>query len=147
MKTYGQIITQERKQQGLSGRRLAELVNISETHLRNIENGKRQTTPKTLQQIARTLAINPSKLLEAWVSENLEGIDYDPEILTQLRKPDMDIEQIETMYGIDRARAAYEKIKPCTTGKKMQAARPDTLLEVRVALKNCLGMIDDLKNI
>ena len=146
MKTYGQIITKERKQRGLSGRRLAELVDISETHLRNIENGKRQTTPQTLQRIARALAINPSKLIEAWVLENLEGIDYDPDLLGQIRKPDMDFEQIETMYGIDRARAVYEKINSCTTGKKMKALDPDILLEVRIALKNCLGMIDDIKN-
>ena len=146
MKTYGQIITAERKRQGLSGRRLAQLVDVSETHLRNIENGRRQTTPQTLQRIARALAINPSRMIEAWMLESLEGIDYDPELLSYVRKPDMDFEQIETMYGIDRARAVYEKINACTTGKKMKALDPDTLLEVRVALKNCLGMIDDIKN-
>jgi transcriptional regulator with XRE-family HTH domain len=144
MKTYGQIIKQARTDRALSGRRLAERVGISETHLRNIENGRRQTTPQTLQNIARSLSMNPSPLINAWIEENLEGVDYNPSLLQHVYAPDMDGAQIETMYGIDRARAAYDKIKTCTTGAKMKDLDPETLLEVRVALKNCLGMIDDL---
>ncbi len=146
MDTYGTIISQERKDQQLSGRRLAELSDVSEAHLRGIENGSRQTTPSTLQKISNALHINPSKLIDAWLVESLEGITYDPALLDQVRKPDMRFDQIEKMYGIDQARAAYEKIKSSTTGRKMKELKQDTLLEVRVALKNCLGFIEDLKD-
>ncbi len=41
--------------------------------------------------------------------------------------------------------AAYDKIRGCTTGKKMKALKQETLFEVRLALMNCLGLIDDLR--
>ncbi len=143
--SYGRIIRQERKNRNLSIRRLAEKVNMAPSHLNRIENDTGHTTPKNLQRIANALAINESKLIEAWLIYNLEGINYDPALLQQIRKPDMDFAQIETMYGIDKARAAYDKITTCTTGKKMKALKQDTLFEVRLALKNCLGLVDDLR--
>lgn len=145
MTTYGKIITDERETQKISRRSLADKSGIAETNLRRIESGESKSNPADLQKIALALAMNESKLIEAWLIESLEGINYDPDILNQVRKPDMDFDRIEAMYGIDKARTAYEKIKPCTTGKKMQAVKQDTLLEVRVALKNCLGLIDDLQ--
>ena len=145
MTTYGTIIADERVSKNMSRRSLADKSAVAETNLRRIESGESKSNPVDLQKIARALTMNESKLIEAWLVESLEGINYDPDLLSQVRKPDMDFDQIETMYGIDQARAAYEKIKLCTTGKKMKAAKASTLLEVRVALKNCLGLIDDLR--
>lgn len=145
MTTYGKIIANERETKNMSRRSLAVKTGVAETNLRRIEGGEGKSNPDDLQKIARALTMNESKLIEAWLVESLKGIDYDPDLLNQVRKPDMDFDQIETMYGIDKARAAYEKIKLCTTGKKMKAAKESTLLEIRVALKNCLGLIDDLR--
>jgi transcriptional regulator with XRE-family HTH domain len=143
--SYGQIIRREREKQRLSIRRLAAKVDMAPSHLNRIENDTGNTNPQMLQRIANALAMNESKLIEAWLIRNLEGINYDPALLLQVRTPDMDFDQIETMYGIDKARAAYDKIKGCTTGKKMKTLKPETLFEVRLALMNCLGLIDDLR--
>ncbi len=145
MTTYGTIIAEEREARNMSRRSLADKSGVAETNLRRIESGESKSKPSDLQKIARALAMNESKLIEAWLVDSLKGVNYDPDLLNQVRKPDMDFEQIEAMYGIDKARAAYEKIRTCTTGKKMKAAKESTLLEVRVALKNCLGLIDDLR--
>jgi len=145
MATLDVIISRERESQKMSRRRLADLSTVAETNLRRIEGGQSKSTPADLQKIALALHINPSKLIEAWLKESLEGIDYNPALLSQIRKPDMEFSQVEAMYGIDQARNAYEKIRSCTTGRKMKELKQDTLVEVRVALKNCLGFIDDLK--
>jgi len=145
--SYGKLITQERDKQNMSGRQLAAKADIAVSHLNRIENGTGQTTPKTLQRISRALFINESKLIEAWLVESLEGINYDPALLSHIKKPEMAFSQIESMYGIDQARSAYDMIQPCNTGRKMKDLKQDTLLEVRIALKNCLGFIDDLQNV
>ena len=143
--SYGQLISQERNKQNMSGRQLAAKADIAVSHLNRIENGTGQTTPRTLQRIARALFINPSNLIEAWLHESLAGIDYNPDLLANIKKPDLSFSQIESMYGIDQARKAHDSIHACNTGKKMQTLKQETLLEVRIALKNCLGFIDDLR--
>lgn len=145
--SYGELITRERDKQNMSGRQLAAKADMAVSHLNRIENGIGHTTPRMLQKIARALRINESKLIEVWLVKSLEGITFDPSLLDQIRKPDMDYDQIETMYGIDQARSAYKKIKPCNSGRKMQDLKRDTLLEVRIALRSCLGFIDDLRDV
>ncbi|MBV5330268.1 MAG: helix-turn-helix transcriptional regulator [Chlorobium sp.] len=145
MTEYGQLIATERESQNMSRRTLAEMTDIPETSLRRLESGGSKSDPAELQKIARALAMNETKLIDAWLIHNLEGINYSKDVLKKFQKPDLEFAEIEAMYGIELARRAFEHIRSCTSGKQMKAVNGKALLEVRVGLKNCLGLIDDLK--
>src|SRR5690554_1170183 len=66
MGKLGKLIRTQREKSGLSQRRLAELVNISNTEISRIESGERKRpAPFILKRIAPHIGVNYKELLEA----------------------------------------------------------------------------------
>jgi transcriptional regulator with XRE-family HTH domain len=57
----GQLIRRDREARCLTRRDLAELVGISTSHLRNVENGNRRVTPHLAEQLAAVLDLDPDR--------------------------------------------------------------------------------------
>lgn len=63
MSKLGQRTQNMRKQAGYTQERFAEKVNISETHMGHIEQGRRKPSFKVLQKIAKSLHVQVKDLI------------------------------------------------------------------------------------
>ena len=85
-KKIGELIRSLRKEKGVSLRDLAKKVNVSFVNISHIENGKVETSKKTLKQIAEALNYDVDRLYSAsnHISEDIEKIvSKKPEIVPQ----------------------------------------------------------------
>ena len=63
-KTVGTVISEKRKEKGISQEVLSGLADIGRTHLSAIERGKRKPTLETLYRISQALDIKMSDIVE-----------------------------------------------------------------------------------
>jgi transcriptional regulator with XRE-family HTH domain len=94
----GAYIRDQRHKARLSLRQLAQLANVSNPYLSQIERGLRKPSAEILQQIARALEISSETLyVRAGILEEREGADLVGEIR---RDPDLSEEQKKTLIRI-----------------------------------------------
>lgn len=104
--TIGEKIRQQRKNAGLTQKKLGELSDTSETTIKQYELGKRQPRIEQLQKIADALQISYIDLLDAdgavprTLAAHFDGEEYTAEELEEIKKF-----------------AAYVKAKRTNTGK------------------------------
>lgn len=68
--TFGGRINIARKEQEITGEKLAELCNINATYLRQIESGKKTPSLPVFIEICRQLKVSPSYLLADYLKSN-----------------------------------------------------------------------------
>lgn len=98
----GQFIREQRRQTRLSLRKLAELADVSNPYLSQIERGLRKPSADILQQIARALSISAESLyIKAGILEERDGdVDVEGEIR---RDPSLGADQREALIRIYRS--------------------------------------------
>ncbi len=84
MPTYWEMIREARARLKLSRRQVAEKAGISEAHLRFVEKGERPMSPKTLQKVARVLNMDETRVIDAWLRENVKGMSLAPRDLQKV---------------------------------------------------------------
>jgi len=73
MRTIANILTQQRKQKGITLTQLAEASRISQSHLEAIENGVHKPTIPTVFRICEALALDPVVMADM-LSEDFKTI-------------------------------------------------------------------------
>lgn len=98
----GEFIREQRRQTRLSLRKLAELADVSNPYLSQIERGLRKPSADILQQIARALSISAESLyVKAGILEEREGdVDVEGEIR---RDPSLSTDQRDALIQIYRS--------------------------------------------
>lgn len=98
----GAFIREQRRQTRLSLRKLAELADVSNPYLSQIERGLRKPSADILQQIARALSISAESLyVKAGILEERDGdVDVEGEIR---RDPSLGKDQREALIQIYRS--------------------------------------------
>lgn len=90
--TIGEKIRQQRKNAGLTQKKLGELSGTSETTIKQYELGKRQPRIEQLQKIADALQISYIALLDAdstvpgTLAAHFDGEEYTAEELEEIKK-------------------------------------------------------------
>lgn len=98
----GEFIREQRRQTRLSLRKLAEMADVSNPYLSQIERGLRKPSADILQQIARALSISAESLyVKAGILEEREGdVDVEGEIR---RDPSLSKDQRDALIQIYRS--------------------------------------------
>ncbi len=65
LRSFGQNISQLRREQKLSQEDLCEIAEIDRSYLSEIENGHKNFSMMTLMKIARALNVNPEDILKS----------------------------------------------------------------------------------
>jgi transcriptional regulator with XRE-family HTH domain len=64
VKVFGKVLSELRKNAGLSQEKLAELAGLDRTYISLLERGLRQPTITTLFNLSKALGISPSSLIK-----------------------------------------------------------------------------------
>lgn len=79
-------IKEARTKLGYSQLKLAEITDLSPVHVNDLEQGRKWVSAKTLDRLARALAMEPYQLLiDKEVSDKLEKFDLLTELLKDLK--------------------------------------------------------------
>ena len=104
-KLFGQRIQMARKDRGLIGEKLAELLNIDATYMRQIEGGKKIPSLPVFINICNSLCVSPNYLLCSELRKNeLDGLPQ----LTELWKK---ASSSQTELVMAMLQAALEKMQ------------------------------------
>lgn len=80
------ILHKWRKLKGISVYKLSKLSGVSENHIRNIENGKKQTTIKTLQALTDGLNMSLSEFFNTDNSDVIHLSESEKKMLSAYRR-------------------------------------------------------------
>lgn len=144
MKTYGNLIKEMRENLSpkLSRRKLSNKIGLSETHLRGIEDNKRETKPIVLRRCAIALGVDEKPLITAWLHQNLKDTQAH-EIISHLPEG-INVSDLARLYNIESAKvisAQYQK------KSSAEISDPKTAIELRRALQNCVDFINEMEKL
>jgi transcriptional regulator with XRE-family HTH domain len=71
MKTFGNIIKEERIKRKLYLRQVAALLDVDQAIISKIERGKRHPSKELVLEFAKNFAIDEKRLLVAWMSDKM----------------------------------------------------------------------------
>lgn len=94
----GEYIREQRRQAELSVRKLADLANVSNPYLSQIERGLKRPSAEILQQIARALEVSSESL---YVRAGILDEDRESDLLATIRaQSDLSTEQKQVLIRI-----------------------------------------------
>lgn len=101
LKDLGAYIREQRRQAELSLRKLADLAQVSDPYLSQIERGLKRPSAEILQQIARALEVSAESL---YVRAGILEQDRDSNLIAAIRaQSDLNIEQKQVLIRIYRS--------------------------------------------
>ena len=101
LKDLGDYIREQRRQAELSLRKLADLANMSDPYLSQIERGLKRPSAEILQQIARALEVSAESL---YVRAGILDKDRDSNLIATIRaQSDLTTEQKQVLIRIYRS--------------------------------------------
>lgn len=105
MNKFGHIIKTEREKQGLLLRHVAASLDVDQSLISNIENGKKKAKEAQVKQIADYLKLDEKELMMAWkVDKLLSELGDDEDALETLK-----LAESEIKYQTKQKRDSYEK--------------------------------------
>lgn len=139
---YSEILRIAREKADISRRRAAIRADLSEAHLRFIENGKRPAKLNTLRRLAMVLGIDDKEICESWLLENMPAVSY-TDIKDKLPKG-ISIEELAAIYNIQQAEQVFQKAEKITAGN-FKSLSPKQFFKIRDGFQNCLRFIRELE--
>lgn len=101
LKDLGDYIREQRRQAELSLRKLADLAQVSDPYLSQIERGLKRPSAEILQQIARALEVSAESL---YVRAGILDEDRDSNLIASIRaQSDLTTEQKQVLIRIYRS--------------------------------------------
>ena len=101
LKDLGEYIREQRRQAELSLRKLADLAQVSDPYLSQIERGLKRPSAEILQQIARALEVSAESL---YVRAGILDEDRDSNLIASIRaQSDLTTEQKQVLIRIYRS--------------------------------------------
>lgn len=101
LKDLGEYIREQRRQAELSLRKLADLAQVSDPYLSQIERGLKRPSAEILQQIARALEVSAESL---YVRAGILDEDRDSNLIATIRaQSDLTTEQKQILIRIYRS--------------------------------------------
>lgn len=101
LKELGGYIREQRRQAELSLRKLADLANVSNPYLSQIERGLKRPSAEILQQIARALEVSSESL---YVRAGILDEHARPDLITAIRaQDDLSAEQKQVLIRVYRS--------------------------------------------
>ena len=101
LKDLGDYIREQRRQAELSLRKLADLAQVSDPYLSQIERGLKRPSAEILQQIARALEVSAESL---YVKAGILDEDRDSNLIASIRaQSDLTTEQKQVLIRIYRS--------------------------------------------
>ncbi len=101
LKDLGEYIREQRRQAELSLRKLADLAQVSDPYLSQIERGLKRPSAEILQQIARALEVSAESL---YVRAGILDEDRDSNLIATIRaQSDLTTEQKQVLIRIYRS--------------------------------------------
>ena len=101
LKDLGEYIREQRRQAELSLRKLADLAQVSDPYLSQIERGLKRPSAEILQQIARALEVSAESL---YVRAGILDEDRDSNLIAAIRaQSDLTTEQKQVLIRVYRS--------------------------------------------
>ncbi len=101
LKDLGEYIREQRRQAELSLRKLADLAQVSDPYLSQIERGLKRPSAEILQQIARALEVSAESL---YVRAGILDEDRDSNLIATIRaQSDLTTEQKQVLIRVYRS--------------------------------------------
>ena len=101
LKDLGDYIREQRRQAELSLRKLADLAQVSDPYLSQIERGLKRPSAEILQQIARALEVSAESL---YVRAGILDEDRDSNLIATIRaQSDLNTEQKQVLIRVYRS--------------------------------------------
>ncbi|MDE0066384.1 MAG: helix-turn-helix transcriptional regulator [Acidimicrobiaceae bacterium] len=121
LKDLGEYIREQRRQAELSLRKLADLAQVSDPYLSQIERGLKRPSAEILQQIARALEVSAESL---YVRAGILDEDRDSNLIATIRaQPDLTTEQKQVLIRIYRSfLSENEEPDPAADGAEAEDA-------------------------
>ncbi len=139
---YSDILRTAREKADISRREVARRADLSESHLRFIENGKRPAKLGTLRRLAMVIGIDDKKICESWVQENMPAVSYN-DIKDKLPKG-ISIEELAAIHNIETAEQMFREAEKITAGN-FNSLSPQQFFKIRDGFQNCLRFIKELE--
>lgn len=76
VQSFGKIVRELRKRQGISQEEFADRAGLHRTHISLIERGKREARLETIEQIAQALGVQPSELMPVVKIKRVRLLDH-----------------------------------------------------------------------
>ncbi len=139
---YSDILRTAREEADISRREVARRADLSESHLRFIENGKRPAKLDTLRRLAMIIGIDDKEICESWLQENMPAVSY-TDIKDKLPKG-ISIEELAAIYNIQKAEQTFREAEKITAGN-FNSLSPQEFFKIRDGFQNCLRFIKELE--
>ena len=124
LKDLGEYIREQRRQAELSLRKLADLAQVSNPYLSQIERGLKRPSAEILQQIARALEVSAESL---YVRAGILDEDRDSNLIATIRaQSDLTTEQKQVLIRDLPAPSCRRTKSPKQTRKTPKKQRPKT---------------------
>lgn len=144
MKHYKDLLKTAIRQSGKKRQDIADKAEISLGYLRHLENGVRETKPATLFRLSAALETDPKPFMMSWLHEHMRSVQYKD--LESMLPKGTKIEDLIELYQIPEAENILAKIEKIPV-PQLQKIAPKDILQLKLALQNCLNLVKELKNV
>jgi transcriptional regulator with XRE-family HTH domain len=139
---YSDILRTAREEADISRREVARKAELSESHLRFIENGKRPAKLNTLRRLAMVIGIDDKEVCESWLLDNMPSVSY-TDIKDKLPKG-ISIDELAVIHEIEKAEQMFQEAEKITAGN-FNSMSPQQFFKIRDGFQNCLRFIKELE--